>query len=247
LRSRLSELGARGLLLLLLAVGPPGALAAQDESDSTAYRALTESPLNAFSPVLGPSLIPRRRSGVALHARYGLMSFRSEDFIHNFGVGADLPVAAGRLGITAGYYGPACSQHDCPGHFMASAEFEQGLASVALGRPDQSGSLNVGIRVGLGLGVPEDATLVSGILSVPVALVPRSQSTRIFPFLAPGVGVGVVDRESGTDAGMLPMFSAGVGLVAVEERVGVLAGINRAFLKGGNWLAGVSLTWHFDR
>ena len=233
--------------LLLIATAPANPLFAQDESDSTAYRALTESPLHGFSPVLGPSLVPRPRSGVGLDGRYGFMSFRSDDFIHNFGVGVDLPVAAGRLEITAGYYGPTCPLNDCPGHFITSAEFEQGLTSVALGRPDQSGSLNFGIRVGIGLGAPDNATLFSGILSLPVALVPHTQSSKIFPFLAPGIGVGLIDSKTGMDAGMLPTFSAGVGLLAIDERIGALAGINRAFLKGGNWLAGVSLTWHFLR
>jgi hypothetical protein len=219
------------------------ALEAQDESDSTAYRALTETPLEAFSPVVGPALIGGRGTGLSIHGRYGLMSFRSEDFIHNVGISADLPVAAGRLGGTAGYYGPSCALDDCPGHFMASIDFEQILLSVALGRPDQSGSLNLGLDVGLGLGLPDDTSLLSGAASLPITLVPHMTSARIFPFIAPGLGVGLVDGE----AGMLPTFATGVGLLAFEDQVGVIAGVNRAFLRGGNWLAGVSVTWNLHR
>jgi hypothetical protein len=232
-----------GVMLLL----GPRALLAQDASDSTAYRALTQTPLKALAPALGVGLSGRRGSGVSLSGRYGLMSLRSHDFVHSFGIGVDLPVAAGRLGITAGYYGPSCSNDDCPGHFMASAEFSQALVSVALGRADQSGSLNLGLTAGLGVGTPKDATLLSGEASIPIALIPRMGSTRIFPFVAPGVGVGLIDSEPETDAGLLPTFAAGVGLLTAEDRVGLLAGISRVFLKGGNWLAGVSLTWNFGR
>lgn len=232
-------------LSVVLCAGPP-ALAAQDESDSVAYRALTQTPLDAFSPALGVALTARRGTGIAFQARYGLMSFRSRDFVHNFGVGADLPLAAGRLGITLGRYGPSCSGNDCPGHFIASLEFEQGLLSAALGRPDHSGSLNLGLSAGMGFGSPSDATLFAASASLPVTLVPRMGSTRIFPFVAPGVGFGLVDGDAGSDAGMLPTVALGVGLLTFRDRLGVVAGIDRVFLTGGNWLAGVSLRWSLE-
>jgi len=174
------------------------------------------------------------------------MSFRSRDFVHNFGVGADLPLAAGRLGITLGRYGPSCSGNDCPGHFIASLEFEQGLLSAALGRPDHSGSLNLGISAGLGFGSPSDANMFAASASLPVTLVPRMGSTRIFPFVAPGIGFGLVDGDAGSDAGMLPTVALGVGLLTFGDRLGVVAGIDRVFLTGGNWLAGVSLRWSLE-
>jgi hypothetical protein len=232
-------------LSVVLCVGPP-TLAAQDESDSVAYRALTQTPLDAFSPALGVALTAHRGAGLAFHARYGLMSFRSHDFVHNFGIGADLPLAAGRLGVTLGHYGPDCSGDNCPGHFIASLEFEQGLLSAALGRPDHGGSLNLGINAGLGFGSPSDATLFAAAASLPVTLVPRMGSTRIFPFVAPGVGFGLVDGDAGFDAGMLPTLALGVGLLTFRDRLGVVAGIDRVFLSGGNWLAGVSLRWSLE-
>jgi hypothetical protein len=128
---------------------------------------------------------------------------------------------------------------------MASIDFSQGLVSVALGRPEESGSLNLGLTAGMGLGTPDDVTLLSGEASIPFALIPRMGSTRVFPFISPGVGVGMIDTDSGTDAGLLPTFAAGVGLLTSEDRVGMLAGISRVFLKGGNWLAGLSLSWNF--
>jgi hypothetical protein len=218
-------------------------LQAQDVSDSTAYRALTQTPLEAFGPVIGPALVGGRMPGLTIHGRYGLMSFRTSDFIHNVGVSGDLPLMSGRLGITAGYYGPSCHLNDCPGHFMASMDFEQSLLSVALGRPEQSGSLNLGLVVGAGLGFPDGPSLLSGAASLPITLVPHMTSARIFPFISPGLGVGL----SGGEAGMLPTFATGVGFLGFEDRLGVIAGVNRAFLRDGNWLAGVSITWNPDR
>lgn len=229
----------------VLYVGP-STLAAQDESDSVAYRALTQTPLDAFSPALGAALTAHRGSGIAFQARYGLMSLRSHDFVHNLGVGADFPLAAGRFGITVGHYGPSCSRNDCPGHFIASIEFEQGLLSVDLGQPDHRGSLNLGLSAGMGFGSPSDATLYSAAVSLPVTLVPRMRSTRIFPFVAPGVGFGLIDGDAESDAGMLPTLALGVGLLTFGDRLGVVAGIDRVFLTGGNWLAGVSLRWSLE-
>jgi hypothetical protein len=237
-RQQCSMVLTLGILLAVASLTSPAE--AQDESDSTAYRALTETPLEAFSPVVGPSLGGGGQAGLTLHGRYGLMSFRSQDFIHNFGISGDLPLASGRIGMTAGFYGPTCSRNDCPGHFMASINFEQRLLSLSLGRPGESGSLNLGLGVGVGLGLPDDTTLLSGAATLPITLVPHMTSARIFPFISPGLGVGLVDGE----AGMLPTFATGVGFLAFQDEVGMIAGVNRAFLKGGNWLAGVSLTWN---
>src|SRR5690349_13551340 len=86
----------RGLAGPLLAVSLwllPRSAAAQDASDSAAYRALTQTPPAAFALSLGPAITGRRGSGPAVSGRYGLMSFRTNDYIHNFGLGVDGPVA----------------------------------------------------------------------------------------------------------------------------------------------------------
>jgi hypothetical protein len=229
---------------LLLAAALDGPLPAQDQSDSTAYQALTGTPLVAFAPVVGIAVTAEGAKGLAFHGRYSIISFRSEDVIHSVGIGAEVPLAAGRLAVTAGYYAPSCSADDCPGHPMASLEFQQNLASVAMGRSAHSASLNLGVQVGAGIAAPGDSSLISGLASIPVALVPHGPSTRIFPFVAPGIGLGIVTQDSGTEAGMLPTLAGGIGLLALDDRLGLLAGVNRAFMRGGNWLAGISLSWH---
>jgi hypothetical protein len=169
------------------------------------------------------------------------MSFRTRDNIHNFGLGIGFPLGIGELSVTAAGYHPNCPRNDCPGHFMASVEYEQRLVRAALGRPDQSGSFALGIRTGVAIATPNNATLFSGLASLQLSLVPSYRGLRLYPFLTPGLGFGLVTSGRGSDAGMLPVLGAGVGLLTPDDRLGAVAGVQRAFLRGGNWLAGLGL------
>jgi hypothetical protein len=234
-------LGPPMALLVILWTTPP--LAAQDASDSAAYRALTQTPVAAFSPTLGAAIMGHRGQGVALYARYGLMSFRSNDYIHNFGAGLDLPLAQGRLGLTVGHYGPTCPRDDCPGHLTVSVDGSQPLTGVALGREDNAATLAVGLDVSAGYARPSSTSLVSGAALVTFALVPNRPGVRLLPFVAPGVGVGLTHEDDDTDAGMLPMLTMGVGLLGFTDRLGISAGASRVFLRGGNWVVGLNVGW----
>ena len=236
--------GALGAAMAILAssiVPPP--LVAQDASDSAAYQALTQTPVAAFSPSLGTAITGQRGRGVSLHGRYGLMSFRSNDYIHNLGVSFDFPLARGRFGLTVGRYGPTCPGDDCPGHFMASVHGSQLLTGVALGRKDDAATLTIGLDVSAGYARPRSTNLGSGAALVTFALVPKGPGVRLLPFVGPGVGVGLTHQNHDTDAGMLPMLAIGVGLLGFEDRLRVSAGASRVFLRGGNWVAGVNVGW----
>jgi hypothetical protein len=219
-------------------------LAAQDASDSAAYRALTQTPIGALAPWASASLTGVARRGVAFTARYGLMSYSDDKFIHNVGVTAELPVGPGRLGVTGGYYNPVCGNDTCPGHFMAGASYSGSLVSAALGRPSSRGSVNVGLDLSVGVAKPSDGTLLAAAASVPLSLVPDGHTVRIFPFVAPGLGVGHGPVNGRNEDGLRGTFAAGVGLLGWEGRFGMTAALSRVFLKDGNWLAGIGLTWN---
>jgi hypothetical protein len=236
-----------GTALALSFLLRPGRVVGQDASDSAAYRALTQTPVGAFAPRLGPAVSGERGRGAALSARYGLMSFRSNDYIHNFGLGFDAPLARGRLGVAAGHYGPACPRDDCPGHFMVSVDAGQSLAAIALGRRDNAANLTVGLDASVGYARPDATTLVSGGALVTFAMVPQGRGARLLPYIAPGVGVGLTHQDGDTDAGMLPMLALGVGFLGADDRLGVSAGATRVFLRGGNWVAGVSVGWAVNK
>ena len=87
----------------------------------------------------------------------------------------------------------------------------------------------------------QNATLVSGRLSIPISLVPAQRSVTVIPYIAPGVGGGLVHDDSGTEVGLLFTLGAGIGLRTTHGFT-AHAGISRAFLSTGNWLAGVGIT-----
>lgn len=219
----------------------PAGLAAQDATDSAAYLALTRTPLAALAPPPDPALAPLRR-GIGFDVRYGLQSYTDDAYIQNLAIGADIPVGQGRLGIVVGRWAAACGS-GCRGHFMASVAFRDNIFTAALGRPDSRGSVSLGLEVAAGYARPTEGTLLSGSASVPVALVPGSGAVRFFPFITPGLGVGSAPQPKGREAGLLPTLAAGVGVLTGDGRFGVDVGLHRAFLKGGNWLAGVGIRW----
>ncbi|HEY9426254.1 MAG TPA: hypothetical protein VIR34_03805 [Gemmatimonadaceae bacterium] len=211
---------------------------AQDASDSAAYRALTQTPPGALPMSMDVAVTGLRdRTGIAL--RYGIMSFDNREYVHNLGVGLTIPVGSGSFGVTGGYYWPDCNGR-CTGHAMFGARYSQNLVRIQLGSGEGSGSLNVGSGWEIGY-ARQNATLASGRLSIPISLVPARRSVTVIPYIAPGVGGGLVHDDSGTEVGLLFTFGAGIG-VRTSRGFTAYAGINRAFMSTGNWLAGVGIT-----
>lgn len=227
-------------LVLVLAAGLciSRQAAAQDASDSAAYRALTQTPPNALPLPMDVSVTGLRdQTGVTL--RYGVMSYDNREYVHNFGVGLTIPAGSGSLGVTGGYYWPNCNGR-CIGHAMFGASYSQNLVRIPLGSGSGSGSLNVGSGWEIGY-AKQNETLASGRLSIPISLVPARRSVTVIPYIAPGVGGGLVRDDSGTEVGLLFTLAAGIGL-RTSHGFTAHAGISRAFLSTGNWLAGIGVT-----
>ena len=230
------------MLAVLLTSSYAGTAGAQDASDVAAYRALTQTPPGALTNPLGASITGSESGSWDLHARYGLMSLDDDEYMHNFGVGGDLRLGAGRLGATVGRYGPDCTTGDCPSHFMAAVTFGERLIAVALGRPSSSASFTVGLDVAAAIGTPPGATLFSTSVSLPFALVTEGRMVRLVPYIAPGFGTGLVEQDGGdTEAGLRAVFGAGVGALGLASGLTLNAAIHRVFLRDGNWLVGVGI------
>ena len=179
----------------------------------------------------------RDRPGAQL--RYGIMSYDNREYVHNFGVGLTIPVGSSSIGLTGGYYWPNCNGR-CTGHAMFSAGMSQNLVRVPLGSGSGSGAFNVGLDWEAGY-AKQNATLVSGKMSLPVSLIPSGRSLTFIPYVAPGLGGGLVKDDSGTEVGLLFTLGAGVGLRS-SRGFTATAAVSRAFLSTGNWLAGVGIT-----
>ena len=124
---------------------------------------------------------------------------------------------------------------------MVGLSFSQSLVRIPLGEGTSSGgALNIGSAWEAGY-AKQNATLASGRLSIPISLVPAQRSVTVIPYIAPGVGGGLVHDDSGTEVGLLFTLGAGIGLRTTHGFT-AHAGISRAFLSTGNWLAGVGIT-----
>jgi hypothetical protein len=228
------------LLAVLLSAWASRAASAQDASDLAAYRALTQTPLGGLIAPTGPA-VSGEPAGWGWHVQYGLRSLDDHEYVHTAGAGMELPVGRGRIDLTAGAYLPACTEGDCPGHFMASAGFAERVVGIALGRDSSSATLNIATQLELGLGFPSQATLFAAAATVPVALVPTGQGVRLLPYLAPGLGSGMVSENGESEAGLRAQIGAGVSVLGLIKGFTLTAGIERVLLQDGNWLAGLSL------
>jgi hypothetical protein len=216
---------------------------AQDASARAAYRALTQTPPGALPATAGVSIVGSETRGWTVHARYGLMSFDNDEYVHNFGIGGDVRVGAGRVGLTLGVYEPACTDGTCPGHFMTALGFSERMVGVAMGREGSHGTLNVGLDVTAALGTPPGGTLYAGSISLPISFASDTTGFRIVPYVAPGFGTGLVRDRGDTDAGIRATFGAGVAVTGIGGGLGLNAGVQRIFLEGGNWLVGVGVSY----
>lgn len=235
----MSRLNRRLAGLAVCAVVICPAARGQDASDSAAYRALTQTPAGALGPLFDVSVTGERARSASVEVRYGIMSFDSHEYTHDFGLSVVVPVGSASLSATGGYYWPNCTDNACDSHIMASLGIAQNLVAIPIGRGDQRATFDMGLTSQLGFARPSDTTLVSGSVSLPVSLVPAPRGLRLVPYVAPGVGVGLVSPDSGTEAGLQFMFAAGVGMLAHGFKANVA--LSRVFLKGGNWLVGVGI------
>ena len=189
---------------------------------------------------LGPAVTGQPATW-AWHLQYGLGSLDDHEYTHTAGAGVEFPAGGGRIGLTVGAHLPACSGGKCPGHFMASAGFGQRLVGVALGRDSSSATFNLATQLELGLGLPTGATLLAAGATLPMAMVPAGSGLRLSPYLAPGLGTGLVAENGETEAGLRAQVGAGVSVLGVLNGFTLTAGVERVLLRGGNWLIGVSL------
>jgi hypothetical protein len=235
-----SRLATALLLVVLFSTHP---VSAQDSSAVAAYRALTQTPPGALLPTAGVSMMGTEARAWTVHLRYGLMSFDNDEYVHNVGIGGDVRLGAGRIGLTLGLYEPACKDDRCPGHFMGAVTFSERIVGVAMGREASRATLQVGLDAAAALGTPSGSTLYAATISLPVSFASDTSGFRLVPYVAPGLGTGLVRENGQTDAGIRAIVSAGIGLTGIGRGLGLTAGVQRVLLEGGNWLVGLGLSY----
>jgi hypothetical protein len=220
---------------------------AQDASDSAAYRALTQTPIGAVPLALSRAHTGEAGGPLAVSARYGIISFADSDYVNGVAIGGDAPLGSGRVGFALGAWLPSCDRRDCAGHFMAELSFSERLVGIALGRESSRATLNVGMNVAAAFGTPSGTTLFAMSARLPIALAPSDHGLRLVPYVEPGFGGGLVRANGVSDAGLRAMLGAGVGALGLARGLGVNAGVHRVFMRDGNWLAGIGLSYTHPR
>lgn len=218
--------------------------AAQDGDGSVAYFALNSTPLGALPPV-APTAGGDARGTMLRYGR--LPNGGGDGALQSVALRFDGSKGAGRLGWTIGTQ--LCD--GCSGLLISGVDYVRPLVGS---RETSSGGarLQAALAPSLGVAMPLEsfgsAWIVSAGVGVPVSVaVPVGASARLVPFLAPGLGMGIVAGGYGGDVGVRPFVGGGVELTGIGGGIGVGVGFQKLFVEGGEVQVGAALTWRPTR
>ena len=155
--------------------------------------------------------------------------------VDNYGLTGLVPMGeAGTLYATVG-----ADKLDCDGcktQFMLSGGGDIALGGRALSTSQNSARMTFTMSGELGYSHQNGGYAVSGLVSLPVALVFPNGTLRVAPFLSPGFGYGRahdnnpgVGQSADQSAGRF-VLSGGLGVVDVNSIVGVTIGFSKVFV-----------------
>lgn len=191
-----------------------------DVNAAAACAAATMTPFGALTTQLPASWLGRSVTGVGFSFQFGSMDEEGDAGRRNFGVGVEIPVGTASIGLTGGYVDFTCDipgeDVNCESAFMFGGRFAAPLVlrAIGTGETGQSFVLGLNASVGFGSGDVLDANIggetiklggrgLSVGVGVPVALVAKSGSITITPFLEPAFmwGQTKFDIESSFGSG----------------------------------------------
>jgi hypothetical protein len=212
----------------VVVVTNPATVSAQSNGDLAAYIAMNFTPVGAFVPH-APAASPDH--GSAFVVRYGNLDLGSSS-LHNFAIGGDFPLAAGRFGLTLG--GTACD--GCKGNVMAGVDYTAILIS---------NQASVGVRPAFGISKPLEGsgTAISVGLSLPIEIAFSGATGPYFiPSITPGLGVGRVSGGGDTESGARPMLGGGLSIAGRRSGVALHVGVQKVFVDGGETTIGLGFS-----
>ena len=241
--------------------------------EAAAYLALTLTPVGALAPAHDFLLRPAGPgpSGMRLHGRVGTLDRGSGVSQRTVAATLDIDVGGASFAFTGGYVDIGCDEDELSGGLDVGLDCQGGLTLDArLGRAlsarsfDAAGSrrLVLGIEGTFGFSSVDlvslsifaqdfdvTATSQSASLALPLALVARSGTTTIAPFVAPRIAWGRTELDLGvgedaSESGVRPMLGAGVA-VRVGARVGIDLGLQRVFAEDAETAFGVGVSVGF--
>jgi hypothetical protein len=191
-----------------------------DLNSAAACAAATVTPFGALPTLLPANWLGRSVSGIGFNFRFGNMDEEGDAGRRNFGVGIDIPMGTASIGLTGGYVDFTCDipgeEVNCESAFMFGGRFAAPLVVNPIGSGDAGQSFVLGLNASAGFGSGDvlDANLggetlklsgrgISVGVGVPLALVAKSGSITITPFIEPAFmwGQTKFDIESSFGSG----------------------------------------------
>jgi hypothetical protein len=181
-----------------------------------------------------------RGSPAVLHLRYGLLQEDSTR-VHSAAATGEWRLGPGRGSITGGV-----QRGDEHTSAMGGVDY-QVLMQRGMLTADPSGPLlNLSFKLEMGFSTVVEGELertsLAAALSVPMA-VPFGDEVVFIPFVAPGLGYGMVDTGGVIDYEMLIVFGAGL-VVHNPSRVDLTLGLHRSLCDVSKTVFGIGLTWN---
>ena len=222
---RITHVTLVAALGLLLAPAPAAAQfcigTGEEEPDlnsAAACAAATITPFGALNTLLPANVLGRATTGIGFNFRFGSMDEEGDAGRRNFGIGIDIPMGKASIGLTGGYVDFTCDvpdeDVDCQNAIMFGGNFVTALVSNPIGAGDSGQSFVLGLNASVGYGTGdvidanfsgETLQLSSSGLSVgvgvPIALVARTGTVRITPFIEPAFLWGRTNFEIGGSLG----------------------------------------------
>ena len=199
-----------------------------DANSAAACAAATITPFGALPTLLPANVLGRATTGIGFNFRFGSMDEEGDASRRNFGIGVDIPMGNASIGLTGGYADFTCdipdADVDCQNAIMFGGQFVTPLVTNPIGAAESGQSFVLGLNASLGYGTGDviDASFggetfqvsASGLsvgVGVPIALVARTGSVRITPFLEPSFFWGRSNLELSGSLGTGDETETGTG------------------------------------
>ena len=173
-----------------------------DLNAAAACAAATMTPFGALTTQLPASWLGRSVTGVGFSFQFGSMDEEGDAGRRNFGVGIEIPTGRASIGLTGGYVDFTCDvpgeDVSCESAFMVGGRLATPLVVNPIGTGDTGQSFVLGLNASVGFGsgdvldanfagetIKLSGTGLSVGVGVPLALVAKSGSITITPFIEP--------------------------------------------------------------
>lgn len=232
----------------------------QDANDVAACGAATTTPYGALPAIFPANWSAATTRGLGFNLRFGSISEPNNTGRRNFGIGLQVGAGRAQIGLTGGVVDFTCDEEagvECKSAFMVGASFASPLVASRMASGQQSFVVGLSGDVGFSSGDVFESTdftikqrSISVALGVPLALVARSGTIAITPFVEPSFFWGRTNFEvdspffSGDESENGTGFSLRGGVAfGLANGLGLHIGFSKAFVGEAKAMIGLGLSF----